>query len=50
MDLGVMTNINQSLSFEVASKVIERRKLDFDENEQNILSEVYDMTKRYRNE
>ena len=50
MDLGVMTNINQSLSFEVASKVFERRKLDFDENEQNILSEVYDMTKRYRNE
>jgi len=36
--------------FEVASKVFERRKLDFDENEQNILSEVYDMTKRYRNE
>jgi UDP-N-acetylglucosamine diphosphorylase/glucosamine-1-phosphate N-acetyltransferase len=36
--------------FEVASKVFERRKRDFDENEQNILSEVYDMTKRYRNE
>jgi hypothetical protein len=36
--------------FEVASKVFERRNLDFDENEQNILSEVYDMTKRYRNE
>ena len=36
--------------FEVASKVFERRKLDFNENEQNILSEVYDMTKRYRNE
>ena len=36
--------------FEVASKVFERRKLDFDENEQKILSEVYDMTKRYRNE
>ena len=36
--------------FEVASKVFERRKLDFDEKEQNILSEVYDMTKRYRNE
>ena len=36
--------------FEVASKVFERRKLDFDESEQNILSEVYDMTKRYRNE
>ena len=36
--------------FEVASKVFERRKLDFDENEQNIFSEVYDMTKRYRNE
>ncbi len=36
--------------FEVASKVFERRELDFDENEQNILSEVYDMTKRYRNE
>ena len=36
--------------FEVASKVFKRRKLDFDENEQNILSEVYGMTKRYRNE
>ena len=36
--------------FEVASKVFERRKIDFDENEQNILSEVYDMTKRYRKE
>jgi UDP-N-acetylglucosamine diphosphorylase/glucosamine-1-phosphate N-acetyltransferase len=36
--------------FEVASKVFERRNLDFDENEQNILSEVYDMTKRYRKE
>lgn len=36
--------------FEVASKVFERRKLDFDENEQNILSQVYHMTKRYRNE
>ena len=36
--------------FEVTSKVFARRKLDFDENEKNILSEVYDMTKRYRNE
>ena len=36
--------------FEVASKVFERRKLDFDEKEQNILSKVYDMTKRYRKE
>jgi len=36
--------------FEVVSKVFKRRNLDFDKNEQNILSEVYDMTKRYRNE
>ncbi len=36
--------------FEVASKVFERRKLNFDDVEQRILSEVYDMTKRYRNE
>jgi len=36
--------------FEVASKVFERRKLNFDDVEQSILSEVYDMTKRYRNE
>lgn len=35
--------------FEVASIVFERRKLDFDQNEQNILSKVFDMTKRYRN-
>jgi hypothetical protein len=35
--------------FEVASKVFERRKLNFDYVEQSILSEVYDMTKRYRN-
>ena len=34
----------------IHEKVFERRKIDFDENEQNILSEVYDMTKRYRNE
>ena len=36
--------------FDVASKVFKRRSLIFDEQEQNILSEVYDMTKRYRNE
>jgi len=36
--------------FEVASKVFERRKFNFDDVEQSILSEVYDMTKRYRNE
>ena len=36
--------------FESASKVFERRKLHFDIKEQNILSEVYNMTKRYRNE
>ena len=36
--------------FEVASKVFERRKLNFDVVEQSILSQVYDMTKRYRNE
>ena len=36
--------------FEVASKVFERRKLSFDDLEQSILYQVYDMTKRYRNE
>ena len=36
--------------FEVASKVFDRRKKKFDEVEQSILSEVYNMTKRYRNE
>ncbi len=36
--------------FEVASKVFDRRKKKFDEMEQSILSEVYNMTKRYRNE
>ena len=36
--------------FEVETKVFERRKLNFDDVEQSILSKVYDMTKRYRNE
>lgn len=36
--------------FEVATKVLERRKRTFNKLEQNILSTVYDMTKRYRNE
>jgi len=36
--------------YDVASKVFSRRKLEFDKGEQQILSEVYNMTKRYRNE
>ena len=36
--------------FDVADKVFARRKLIFDTVEQNILSEVYALTKRYRNE
>ena len=36
--------------FEVADKVFDRRKLKFDKVEQDILTEVYGMTKRYRNE
>jgi len=36
--------------FDVADKVFARRKLTFDTVEQNILSEVYTLTKRYRNE
>ena len=36
--------------FDVADKVFARRKLIFDTIEQNILSEVYALTKRYRNE
>jgi len=36
--------------FEVAEKVFARRKLKFDKTEQDILNQVYDMTKRYRNE
>jgi len=36
--------------FEVAEKVFARRKLKFDKVEQNILTQVYSMTKRYRNE
>ena len=36
--------------FEVAEKVFARRKLKFDKTEQDILAEVYGMTKRYRNE
>ena len=37
-------------AFEVAEKVFERRKLSFNKVEKNILTQVYDMTKRYRNE
>ena len=37
-------------AFEVAEKVFERRKLRFDKIDKNILTQVYDMTKRYRNE
>jgi UDP-N-acetylglucosamine diphosphorylase/glucosamine-1-phosphate N-acetyltransferase len=36
--------------FEVAENVFARRKLKFDKTEQDILVEVYGMTKRYRNE
>ena len=36
--------------FEVADKVFARRKLKFDKIEQDILNNVYDMTKRYRKE
>ncbi len=36
--------------FEVAEKVFGRRNLSFDKVEQAILSQVYNMTKRYRNE
>ena len=36
--------------YNVASKVFSRRNVVFDEIEQKILSEVYNMTKRYRNE
>ncbi len=36
--------------FDVANKVFLRRGLSFDKIEQDILSEVYAMTKRYRNE
>jgi len=36
--------------FDVAEKVFARKKLTFDTIEQNILSEVYTLTKRYRNE
>jgi UDP-N-acetylglucosamine diphosphorylase/glucosamine-1-phosphate N-acetyltransferase len=36
--------------FDVADKVFTRRKLKFDKDEQDILTHVYDMTKRYRNE
>ncbi len=36
--------------YNVASKVFSRRNVIFDKTEQNILSEVYNMTKHYRNE
>ena len=36
--------------FDVADKVFTRRKRKFDKAEQDILTHVYDMTKRYRNE
>ena len=36
--------------FDVASRVYSRRNLSFDKIEKDILSNVYDMTKRYRNE
>ena len=37
-------------AFEVAEKVFERRELVFDKVEQAIFTNVYNMTKRYRNE
>ena len=36
--------------FETVAKVMSRRSLIFDSVEQNLLNNVYDMTKRYRNE
>ncbi len=39
-----------SKAFEVAEKVFFRRKRNFDQFEKDILTHVYNMTKRYRNE
>lgn len=36
--------------FDVAEKVFARRKIKFDKVEEDILTSVYDMTKRYRNQ
>lgn len=36
-------------AFEVADLVMQRRKLDFNETEKNILSHVFELTKKYRN-
>ena len=36
--------------FDVAKKVFARRGLNFDKDQEDLLSSVYDMTKRYRNE
>lgn len=36
--------------FDVAKKVFKRRGLNFDKDQEGLLSSVYDMTKRYRNE
>ncbi len=35
--------------FAVADRVFSRRKMKFDKVEEDILTNVYDMTKRYRN-
>jgi hypothetical protein len=35
-------------SFEVASKVFERRSMVFDETEQEILTHVFELTEKYR--
>ncbi len=42
------TTYSLSRAFEVASVVMERRGIKFDENEQNILKEVFKLTEKYR--
>ena len=42
------TTFSLSKAFEVAGKVMERRGIDFDEKERNILREVFKMTEKYR--
>lgn len=42
------TTYSLSRAFEVASMVMERRGIKFDENEQSILKEVFKLTEKYR--
>ena len=44
-----MSVYKKEKAFEVANIVMERRKMNFDQTEQSILTRVFEITEKYRN-